>query len=413
MFYHAARRPTTKGSGQTLAGLSTIAPSRTVSRRPTPLTDLPPEHGSAPAWPEHDGDDAAAPEVPQPELVSWESVAGDPPVKSPGPPGLLEPPHTPGPPRTLNTRPRLVLFLFVATCLSTTYAGSFLANLTQGMTNSQIIWTMIGSGLQFTAAVMAILIAHEMGHYLQARRYGVPATLPFFIPMPISPFGTMGAVILQSARSADRKVLFDIAVSGPLAGLVLTIPITIWGLQSVEIIELPENPSFPIMVYGDPLMLQWMIEWVHGPLGENETVNLNPLVFAGWVGIFITALNLLPIGQLDGGHILYTLIGRRAHLVAFGLIFAIAGYMIYTSDPAFSVLLVLLVLMGPRHPPTSDDLMPLGTGRHLLGWFTLAFLGVGLTLNPIDIIEPAPKDPAPATAPDSPPPPASPPNGSS
>ena len=411
MFYHAARRPTTKGSQQTLAGLSTIAPSRTVSRRPAPLTDLPPEHGSAPAWPEHDGDDAAAPEVPQPELVSWESVAGDPPEKSLGPPGLLEPPHTPrpphtpGPPRTLNTRPRLVLFLFVATCLSTTYAGSFLADLTQGMTNSQIIWTMIGSGLQFTAAVMAILIAHEMGHYLQARRYGVPATLPFFIPMPISPFGTMGAVILQSARSADRKVLFDIAVSGPLAGLVLTIPITLWGLQSVEIIELPENPSFPIMVYGDPLMLQWMIEWVHGPLGENETVNLNPLVFAGWVGIFITALNLLPIGQLDGGHILYTLIGRRAHLVAFGLIFAIAGYMIYTRDPAFSVLLVLLVLMGPRHPPTSDDLMPLGTGRHLLGWFTLAFLGVGLT--------PAPKDPAPATAPDSSPQPASPPNGSS
>jgi len=387
------------------------------------LSDPPPENGSAPAWPEHDGDDTAASGEIQSELVSWEPVTEFPSDKSLGPPGLFGPPRTPGPPRTsgpprkLNTRPRLVLFLFVATCLSTTWAGSFLADLTQGMTNSQIILAMIGSGLQFSAAVMAILIAHEMGHYLQARRYGVPATLPFFIPMPISPFGTMGAVILQSARSADRKVLFDIAVSGPLAGLVLTIPITLWGLQSVEIIELPENPSFPIVVYGDPLMLQWMIEWVHGPLGENETVHLNPLVFAGWVGIFITALNLLPIGQLDGGHILYTLIGRRAHLVAFGLIFAIAGYMIYSRDPAFSVLLVLLVLMGPRHPPTSDDLMPLGTGRHLLGWITLAFLGVGLTLNPIDIIEPVPQDPssapAPATAPDTPPQPASPPSGSS
>lgn len=303
-----------------------------------------------------------------------------------------------------------MLFLFVATCLSTTYAGSFLADLEQGMTNSQILWAMFGSGLQFTAAVMGILIAHEMGHYLQAVRYGVPATLPFFIPMPISPFGTMGAVILQSARSANRRVLFDIAVTGPLAGLLITIPITFWGLQSVEIVDLPKNPNFPIMVYGDPLLLQWMIEWVHGPLGENQTVMLNPLVFAGWVGIFITALNLLPIGQLDGGHILYTLIGRRAHIIAFGLIFATAGYMIYARDPSFSVLLVLLVLMGPRHPPTSDDRMPLGLGRHLLGWITLTFLVIGLTLNPIDVIEPAGQD-APAAVPE--PASAIPPSGSS
>ena len=331
--------------------------------------------------------------------------------------GLFDPPRavdTPPPhpstfrsPRRINTRPRLALFLFLATCLSTTYAGSYLADLTAGMTSSQVTWAMIGSGLQFTAAVMAILIAHEMGHYLQARRYGVPATLPFFIPMPISPFGTMGAVILQSARSADRKVLFDIAVTGPLAGLILTIPILFWGLQSIEIVDLPKNPDFPIMVYGDPLLLEWMIEWIHGPLGEDQTVLLNPLVFAGWVGIFITALNLLPIGQLDGGHILYSLIGRRAHLVAFGLIFAIAGYMVYSRDPAFIVLLVLLVLMGPRHPPTSDDHVPLGLGRHLVGWTTLAFLTIGLTLNPIDIIEPdaspPPSNSAPANLPTTPP----------
>ena len=303
------------------------------------------------------------------------------------------------PTRQLKTRPRLAVCLFVATCLSTTYAGSFLADLEQGMTNTEILWAMAASGLQFTAAVMGILIAHEMGHYLQAIRYGVPATLPFFIPMPISPFGTMGAVIIQSARSANRRVLFDIAITGPLAGLLVTIPITLWGLQSVAIVDLPKNPSTPIMVYGDPLLLQWMMEWVHGPLAENQTVLLNPLVFAGWVGIFITALNLLPIGQLDGGHILYTLIGKPAHLVAFGLIFATAGYMIYARDPSFSVLLVLLVLMGPRHPPTSDDTMPLGTVRHALGWFTLTFVGLGLTLNPIDVIEPTPPDRPPAAAP--------------
>ena len=335
------------------------------------MADLPPDH-SPPSW------DAT------PDYDDHQQVPPD---------------ATAAPARQLKTRPRLAIGLFVATCLSTTYAGSFLADLEQGMTNSEIIWAMLGSGLQFTVAVMGILIAHEMGHYLQAVRYGVPATLPFFIPMPISPFGTMGAVIIQSARSANRRVLFDIAVTGPLAGLLVTIPITLWGLQSVAIVDLPKNPSTPIMVYGDPLLLQWMMEWVHGPLAENQTVLLNPLVFAGWVGIFITALNLLPIGQLDGGHILYTLIGKPAHLVAFGLIFATAGYMIYARDPSFSVLLILLVLMGPRHPPTSDDTMPLGTARHVLGWFTLTFVGLGLTLNPIDVIEPTPPERPPASAP--------------
>ena len=259
---------------------------------------------------------------------------------------------------------------------------------------------MLWSGLQFTTAVMGILLAHEMGHYLQAIRYGVPATLPFFIPMPISPFGTMGAVILQQAGSANRRALFDIAITGPLAGLVVTIPITLWGLQSVEVIDLPENPAYPILVYGDPPLLRWMMAWVHGPLSENQTVLLNPLVFAGWVGIFITALNLLPIGQLDGGHILYSLIGKSAHVVAIGLLFAAAGYMLYSRDPSFIVLLLLLVLMGPKHPPTADDTMPLGAGRHVLGWLTLAFLSVGLTLNPIDVIEPANDASSPATTPD-------------
>ena len=208
-------------------------------------------------------------------------------------------PSRPSPARRLNTRPRLVAFLFVATCLSTTHAGSHLAELDAQMTGPEVTRAMLWSGLQFTTAVMGILLAHEMGHYLQAIRYGVPATLPFFIPMPISPFGTMGAVILQQAGAADRRALFDIAITGPLAGLVVTIPITLWGLQSVEVINLPENPAYPILVYGDPPLLRWMMAWVHGPLGENQTVLLNPLVFAGWVGIFITALNLLPIGQLD------------------------------------------------------------------------------------------------------------------
>jgi len=369
------------------------------------VNDRPPDHSTDRDLPIPGGETVSGPPAwteSEDDFVSWHDVSA---VQQ------LPRPRHPVSARRLSTRPRLAVFLFVATCLSTTYAGSHLADLNAQMTASEITRAMLESGLQFTAAVMGILIAHEMGHYLQALRYGVPATLPFFIPMPISPFGTMGAVIIQSAGSANRRALFDIAITGPLAGLVVTIPVTLWGLQSVEVINLPENPAYPILVYGDPLLLKWMMEWVHGPLGENQTVMLNPLVFAGWVGIFITALNLLPIGQLDGGHILYSLIGKSAHGVAIGLLVAAAGYMIYSRDPSFIVLLLLLIMMGPKHPPTADDTMPLSTGRHLLGWLTLTFLAVGLTLNPIDIIEPTTDGSTPATVPDQPS--TSPPSGSS
>ncbi len=296
----------------------------------------------------------------------------------------------------LNARPRLAIGLFIATCISTTWAGAALAELDLTMSEAEILRACLASGLEFTAAVMGILIAHEMGHFLQAKHYGVPATLPFFIPMPISPFGTMGAVIVQASGYANRRAMFDIAISGPLAGLLVTIPVTFWGLQSAAVVDLPQNPTMPILVYGAPLLLQWMIAWVHGPLAANQTVLLNPLVFAGWVGICITALNLLPIGQLDGGHILYTLIGKRAHVVALSLMAAAAGYMVLARDPSFSVLLVLLFLMGPRHPPTTDDTMPLGAGRHLAGWITLGFLVIGLTPAPIEVIEPLPPPAQPA-----------------
>ena len=304
--------------------------------------------------------------------------------------------------RRLNPRPGLALFLFVATCLSTIFAGGSLADFSPDMTTAEMLRAFLVSGLQFSAALMAILIAHEMGHFLQAVRHRVPATLPFFIPMPISPFGTMGAVIVQASGYAHRRALFDIAITGPLAGLVLTLPITWWGMQSVSIVDLPEAPETAVMIYGDPLLMQWMIEWIHGPLEPGQDVLLNPLLFAGWVGIFITALNLLPIGQLDGGHILYTLIGRPAHFVAVTFLAGAAGYMIFTGDWAFTVLLVLLVLMGPLHPPTTDDTVPLGAVRHVLGWLTLAFLVIGLTPTPIRFLEPV-EDPVPAPQQETPP----------
>ncbi len=287
----------------------------------------------------------------------------------------------------------LAAAFFLATCVSVFAAGLSPSN--GVFAAGDRLWTaavkgelavvlppMLIDGAIYFGAVMAILVAHEMGHFLQAKWYKVPATLPFFIPFPISPFGTMGAVIFQGAGVANRKSLFDIAISGPLAGLVLTIPITIIGLHRVGI--QPYDPNPDELVYGIPLILQWLIEWIKGPIPAGYVLRSDdPLLFAGWVGIFITALNLMPIGQLDGGHILYTLIGRGAHRVAILLLAVGIAYMWFKGEISYGLMIFLLFLSGPRHPPTTDDQMPLGVGRIVLGWLTLAFVIVGFTPSPI------------------------------
>ena len=274
----------------------------------------------------------------------------------------------------LRSRKKLALGLFVVTCLSTWYAGTLLGSREDAVVN----------GFHYSLSLMALLLAHEMGHYLQAKRYRIPATLPYFIPMPISYFGTMGAVILQGAGVADRKQLYDIAISGPLAGLLLTIPITWYGLQHASVVEI--DPNAPGMLFGDPLIMQWMAESIHGPLAANQQVMLNPMLFAGWVGIFITALNLVPIGQLDGGHILYALIGRNAHRVAHMLLLGTVAYMFLSNNYTYMVMIILLLFMGPKHPPTANDRAPLGPVRVALGWLTLAFVVIGLTPTPLIVL---------------------------
>lgn len=293
--------------------------------------------------------------------------------------------------RFFRRRTKLAVVLFAMTCVSVFAAGTYLG---QGLmlplqvffeSGGRIIFAptpaMLLHGLSFSACVMAILMAHEMGHFLQALRHRVPATLPFFIPFPITPFGTMGAVIMQDAGQADRRKLFDIAVSGPIAGLLLAIPITWYGVahSTVE----PVNPALGGVRYGDPILLRWIVSAVHGSYGPNEDVMMNAPLFAGWVGIFITALNLLPVGQLDGGHILYTLIGRRAHAVAYVILAIAFAWMAYTQQLHYALIVVLLLLFGPRHPPTANDNVPLGIGRTILGWAVLAFVIVGFTPTPI------------------------------
>lgn len=256
---------------------------------------------------------------------------------------------------------RLVLLpavLFLATCFTTYREG----------------------GPVFAAAIMLILTTHELGHFIQALRYRVPASLPFFIPMPLSPIGTMGAVIGMQAHIGNRKALFDIGISGPLAGLVPTVVCSVVGLHLSEVSDVA-NTQVDVAV-GAPLFFQLLSLFFFGPLQETQVISLHPLAYAGWVGVFITGLNLIPIGQLDGGHVLYALMLRRAHRVAALLLFLAVMAISIFGYWGWSVMLMLLFIMGPWHPPTADDTIPLGTGRTILGWLTLAFVVLGFTPQP-------------------------------
>jgi membrane-associated protease RseP (regulator of RpoE activity) len=244
-------------------------------------------------------------------------------------------------------------------------------------------WSVLGPA--YSAALMTILTAHELGHFLQARRYGVPASPPYFIPMPLPPFGTMGAVIAMRSRTADRRALFDVAVSGPLAGLVPTLFFLALGLRL-------SDPSWgsrpePLWLVGKPLLFQAFESLLVEAPQYGQTMHYHPIAVAAWTGLFITALNLVPIGQLDGGHILYTLLGRRAHWVSLALMattgMAIASQSFLASRPSeWSVLWILLLLMGVRHPPTRDDSGALGAPRTFLGVASLLFVVVGFTPVP-------------------------------
>jgi len=257
--------------------------------------------------------------------------------------------------------PLLPVLLFLATCWTTTQIGGF--------------W--------YSASVMFILTAHELGHYIQARRYHVPASLPYFIPIPAPPLGTMGAVIGMRGYMGDRKALFDIGISGPLAGLVPTLICCIVGLQYSTVVNTPPPGAGSGMgELGEPLIFQLLAYLTFGPLPEGKTVMLGAMAYAGWVGIFITALNLMPIGQLDGGHVLYAILRRKAHIVASLLLAAAIGAVLWTQSYQWLLMLFLLVLMGPNHAPTANDDVPLGTPRVILGWLTLAFVVIGFTPRP-------------------------------
>jgi membrane-associated protease RseP (regulator of RpoE activity) len=208
---------------------------------------------------------------------------------------------------------KLNLVLFLATVLSVFFTGARYVDEALAPAGWREALHLLGTGWSFAVPLMAILLTHEFGHYIAARIHRVDASLPFFIPLPhFSPFGTMGAIISMRGRIRSRDALLDIGASGPLAGLVVAIPVLIYGLAHSRV-----GPAELHGVQeGQSLLYMGLKRLVLGPIPAGQDVFLGPTAFAGWTGLFITALNLIPIGQLDGGHIAYALFGLRQNRFA-------------------------------------------------------------------------------------------------
>jgi len=214
--------------------------------------------------------------------------------------------HTATPP---PRRLWLHLGLFAATCVTTTWVGVLMVHPNVGALDLAALLPLVPDGLPYSVAILAILLTHEMGHYVAARVHGVSATLPYFLPLPLQPVGTLGAVIRISGVIRSRDALVDIGAAGPLAGLVVALPVLALGihLSPVEAIPAVGMQEGNSLIY---LALKWVVKGAPYPVGGKD-VMLHPTAWAGWVGLLVTMINLLPIGQLDGGHIAYGYLGPQ------------------------------------------------------------------------------------------------------
>jgi|YNPNPStandDraft_1061719.scaffolds.fasta_scaffold34828_2 membrane-associated protease RseP (regulator of RpoE activity) len=279
--------------------------------------------------------------------------------------------------------------LFLATCASTCFVGAAHWNPTAYLGDFRSAWQVLQAnwpkGLLYMGAVMGILGMHELGHFLAARRHRIPTSYPYFLPLPVAPFGTLGAVIGLADTQSHRRQLFDLGVAGPLAGLLVTFGVAWIGLRQLP----PPPPTAPHgLLLHPPLALQWLLFWQHPEwIGQSgwPLQTMNPYLMAAWVGLWITGLNLLPIGQLDGGHVAYALLGRRAHLLARSLLAAAIAYILIAERYEWVLMVVLLCLLGPDHPPTTDDSLPLDPRRRLLAWAVIAMPFFCFTPQPISL----------------------------
>ncbi len=271
------------------------------------------------------------------------------------------------------------------------------------------------SATSFSVALLFILGSHEMGHYYYGKKYGVDITPPYFIPAPpiISPIGTFGAFIKIKSPISTKRALFDIGIAGPLAGIVATIPVLIIGIKLSTTIEMAEHVETGGLVLGTPIIMSIFSDIFYGPIPQGYDLYLHPVAFAGWVGLFVTALNLIPSGQLDGGHITYALFSKKYHryislvmillLIVFGVgtealvdsgenilgsgfAWFAQSIPLFEGWPGWILWAVLLIIMGTRHPPTMYEDTNLSWKRRGLGILSLLIFIGCFTPMPIKIV---------------------------
>lgn len=284
-----------------------------------------------------------------------------------------------------RARVGLNVLLFVLTCASTLLAGAFFSG---SPTFDALRTSTVGfllSGVPFATTLLAILGVHEFGHYFTARHYRASVSLPYFIPAPppLFLFGTLGAIIRMRSPARDRNSLFDIAAAGPLAGLAVAVPALILGLAWSRVVPTPPGEH---VVFGQSLLMRWLVMLRFGHIPEGMMVFTHPIADAAWAGFFVTALNLFPVGQLDGGRIAYALFGRRHRLVGMATVAATVLLGLLTGAVNWFVWAALVVfLIGFHHSPPLDDVSPLTPGRRAVGALCLVLFVLLIPPIPLEL----------------------------
>ncbi len=285
----------------------------------------------------------------------------------------------------------LHVVLFALTILTTTLVGAnhyagFLSDFLASRTLSLSTTELVLGGLWYSATILAILGAHELGHYVACRYYNVDASLPFFLPAPVLT-GTLGAFIRIREPIPSKRILFDIGVAGPFAGFAVALPALFVGLSLSRVVPIP--PDFTGLSLGEPLLFRAASWLLWGTAADGYSLNLHPMAFAAWFGLLATALNLIPIGQLDGGHISYAVLGRRSTVVtmasvagALALTYVSRSWLVWTG-----LMVAMIAMYGPHHPPLRDEHVALDRGRVWLALLALVILVICFTPAPIEPLE--------------------------
>jgi len=297
----------------------------------------------------------------------------------------------PASPRPVRVTRHVVLF--VLTFVTTTLAGAyFYASYAAELGNATPVLslsTLLVHGMWYSGSVLAILGAHEFGHYFACRYYGVDASLPYFIPLwlPLGvPMpGTLGAVIRIRQPIASKRQFFDIGIAGPIAGFLVILPVLAIGMSLSTVVTLPED--FMGWHFGEPLLFRLAAQLFHGTLADGQSLNVHPAAWAAWFGLLATALNLCPVGQFDGGHISYAVFGRVSSTITLIVTACLIGLTIYSGAYLLWTvfIVVMLYVMGRHHPPTPDESEPLDSARLWLAAFAAAMLVLSFT--PVPLIE--------------------------